>query len=118
MRKDDLVRMRHMFDAAQEALSFTKDRKRSDLDKNRMLSLSLVRLIEIIGEAASKISLECQNRYQAIPWGQIISMRNRLIHAYFDIDNDRLWDTVRADLPALIAELRKALPPESHMHTS
>jgi len=113
MRKDDTVRMRHMLDAAREASAFIQNKARQDLQHNRMLALSLVRLIEIIGEAASKVSRESQKSHPSIPWASIISMRNRLTHAYFDIDFDRLWDTIKADLPPLIAELEKDLPPPS-----
>jgi uncharacterized protein with HEPN domain len=112
MRKDDLVRLRHMLEAAREAISFAQNRTRSDLDSNKMLTLSLVKSIEIIGEAATRVTKECQQRYPEIPWPNIIAMRNRLIHAYFDIDLDRVWDTVTDDLPPLIASLETILPPE------
>jgi len=75
MRKDDTVRMQHMLDAAREAVGFTQNRERNDLHLNRMLALSLVRLIEIIGEAASKVSHEVQEHHPSIPWANIISMR-------------------------------------------
>ncbi|MBW4505501.1 MAG: DUF86 domain-containing protein [Scytonematopsis contorta HA4267-MV1] len=85
---DDLTRLKHIRDAAQEALSFTNNRTRNDLDTDRMLSLALVRLVEIIGEAGNRISEDCQVKYSKIPWRQIVGMRNRIIHAYFDIDLD------------------------------
>lgn len=83
---DDLTRLKHIRDAAQEALSFTKNRTRDDLDTDRMLSLALVRLVEIIGEAGNRVSEPCQAKYSKIPWRQIVGMRNRIIHAYFDTD--------------------------------
>ncbi|MBI5488647.1 MAG: DUF86 domain-containing protein [Deltaproteobacteria bacterium] len=107
MRPDDLVRVRHMLDAAREAVSFARDRSRADLDRDRMLTLSLVKSIEIIGEAASKVADETRHQHPAIPWAEIVGMRNRLIHAYFDIDLDRVWDTVVADLPPVAAELER-----------
>lgn len=110
MRKDDEIRLRHMKDAAQEALSFSCDRSRSDLDSDRMLEHSLVRCIEIIGEAASQVTKETQRQLPNIPWPSMVAMRNRLIHAYFDIDLDRVWDTVTDDLPPLIAALDVILP--------
>jgi uncharacterized protein with HEPN domain len=110
MPKDDMVRMQHMLDAAREAIAFAHSKTRNDLEADRMLALSLVRLIEIIGEAASKVDRENQERYASIPWASIIAMRNRLIHAYFDIDLDRLWDTIEADIPPLVSELEKILP--------
>ena len=112
MPKNDVVRLRHMLGAATEALSFARGYTRSELDRNRMLTLSLVKSIEIIGEAAANVSAETRGRYSEIPWLSIIGIRNRLIHAYFDINLDRVWDTVTEDLPPLIAALEKIIPPE------
>lgn len=102
-----------MLESAREAVSFSHGRTRLDLNHDRMLTLSLVKCIEIIGEAAAKVSPEAKVRYTTIPWTDIISMRNRLIHAYFDIDLDRVWDTITDDLPPLIEELEKIFPPEA-----
>lgn len=107
MRKDDFIRMCHMFDAAREVISFARDRTRKDLNDNRMLVLSIVKSVEIIGEAASKVTSECRDEHPEIPLADIIAMRNRLIHVYFDIDLDRVWDTVTDDLPPLIDSLEK-----------
>lgn len=75
-----------------------------------MLALSLVRLLEIIGEAASGVSDGYRAKHPAIPWKKMIGLRNRLIHGYYDIDQDIIWDTVRGDLPPLIAMLEKLAP--------
>jgi len=109
MRKDDRVRLRHMLDAAREALTFTQGRTRRDLNEDRMLVLSLVKEIEIIGEAANQISEATRERLPKIPWADIIGMRNRLVHAYFDINLDILWQTVQEDLPSLISTLTAVL---------
>ena len=74
---------------------------------DRTLVLALVQCIAIIGEAASRITADFQQRYPQVPWADIIAMRNRLIHAYFDVNLDILWETVSEDLPALIAALEK-----------
>jgi uncharacterized protein with HEPN domain len=109
MQKDDRIRLQHMLDAANEALSFIQGKIRADLDKERMLVLSLIRELEIIGEAASKVSPETRSQTGAVPWQDITGMRNRLIHAYFDVDLDTVWSTVTKDLPVLKAELQKIL---------
>ncbi len=109
MQKTDTVRLRHMLDAAREALAFAQGRRRSDLDKDRMLVLALVKSIEIIGEAASKVSPETCSAVPGLPWSSIVGMCNRLIHAYFDIDLDRVWDTIIDDLPPLVTELERNL---------
>ena len=110
MNGHDLVRLRHMLDAAREAISFVENKARTDLDRDRQLTLAILKLIEIIGEAASKVTEQSRQKHPEIAWPMIIGMRNRLIHAYFDIDLDRVWDTVTEDLPPLITQLEQILP--------
>ncbi len=110
MRKiDDLTRLKHIRDSAKEALFFVKNRTREDLDIDRMLSLALVRLIEIMGEAANNVSEPCQVKYSKIPWRQIIGMINRIVHAYFDVDLDIVWQVTTQDLSSLLIEVEKAI---------
>jgi uncharacterized protein with HEPN domain len=106
---DDLTRLKHIRDSAEEALSFVNNRTREDLDRDRMLSLALVRLIEIMGEAANHVSESCQAKYFQIPWRQIVGMRNRIIHAYFDVDLDIIWQVITQDLGSLLSEVQKAI---------
>jgi uncharacterized protein with HEPN domain len=106
----DWIRLRHMLDAAHLALSFVEGETRDGLDADPKLKFALVRVLEIIGEAASKVSLECRDQYPQIPWPLIVGMRNRLIHAYFDVNLDQVWDTVTGDLPSLAEALQKILP--------
>ncbi len=112
MRQDDDARLRHMLDAAMDAAGFADGRTRADLDSDRMLVLAIVKCIEIIGEAASKVSAAGRERAASLPWADIIAMRHRLIHAYYDVDLDVVWNTVAVDLPALIGGLRDAFRQE------
>ena len=112
MLKNDRIRLRHMIDAAKEAISFAEGLTRADLDADRKTTLSIVKGVEMIGEAASKVSEECRDTFPHIPWPDIVAMRNRLVHVYFDINLDRVWETITDDLPELIAELEKALRSE------
>lgn len=105
----DLVRLRHMLDAAEDAVRFSAGRRRGDIEQDRMLVLSLVKCLEIIGEAANRVS-EATRDQVPLPWTDIIGMRNRLIHAYYDVDHDRVWDTISTDLPEIIDSLRQFLP--------
>ena len=98
-----------MLDAAREALSFVADRERRDLDADRMLVLALVKSIEIIGEAGARVSDEGRDAAPGVPWPEIVAMRNRLVHVYFDVNLDVVWETVRQDLPPLVAALQGAL---------
>ena len=107
MQKPDAIRVRHMLDACREAIGFTKGKSRSDLDKDRMLVLSLVKEVEIIGEAAAKITPETKSRHPEIPWQDMALMRNRLIHVYFDVDLEVVWETIQKDLPDLERKLAK-----------
>ena len=113
MLKADIIRLRHMLDSAIEAESFIKNKKRRDLDNDRKLELALVKCVEIIGEAASSVSKESRDIFPQIPWSDIIGMRNRLIHAYFEINLDILWKTLTDDLPPLIDEIKKIIPSET-----
>ena len=105
MRKDDTIRLSHMLEAAHEAIEFMQDRTRFDLNLDRMLVLALVKAIEIIGEAAYQVSQDTRAQLKGIPWEDIVGMRHRLVHAYFDINLDILWRTVQDDLPPMITEL-------------
>jgi len=102
---DDQIRVRHMLEAAREAKIFVQGKKREDLDDDRLLVLGVIKAVEIIGEAASKVSKEYQAAHAQIPWSAIIAMRNILIHVYFGIDLNEVWSTVQNDLPPLIVEL-------------
>jgi uncharacterized protein with HEPN domain len=109
INREDRVRLQHMLDAALEIQQYVQSSTRKDLDKDRKLVHSLVRLFEIVGEAASQVSEEVREGIPEIPWTVIISMRNRLIHAYFSINLDIVWLTSTEDIPSLIEELKKIL---------
>ena len=113
MRKDDEIRFRHMLDAAHEVVYFARGRTRDDLDNDRQLVLALVKAIEIVGEAATQITESTRLRLSEIPWQRIIGMRNRLVHANFDMNLDIVWKTVQEDMPGLISLLDSAISPES-----
>ena len=107
---EDLVRLRHMLEAARQAVTIVNGRARADLDSDELLSLALARLLEILGEAASKVSREFRAKHSDMPWVQMIGARNRLIHGYFDVDADIVWNIVTDDLPPLLAELESLVP--------
>ena len=112
-RHDDRISMQHMLDHAREACAMAHGRQRSDLDANRMLQLALTHLVEIIGEAASRVSMPTRESHREIPWPDIVGMRSHLIHGYDVVDLNLLWDTVEADLPPLIAQLEAILEEET-----
>jgi uncharacterized protein with HEPN domain len=109
MPSSDQVRLRHMLDAASEALEFSQNRSREDLERDRMLCLSLVHLLEIVGEAARGVSAEFRAIHSEIPWRSMAGMRDRLVHGYFDVNLDVVWQTMQQDLPPLVEQLRACL---------
>ena len=109
MLKPDIVRLQHMVDAASEALSFIADKSKNELESDRTLALALVKSIETFGEAANKVSRELRSQCSEIPWADIIAMRNRLIHSYFDVNLDIVWQTVTEELPLVVTQIQKLL---------
>ena len=109
MPKDDRILLRHMLDAARKARDFIRGRSRADLDSDEMLSLAVIRLLEVIGEAARNLSQDIRDSHPEIAWKQIAGTRDRLIHGYFDVDLDIVWAILTQDLPPLITELEKIL---------
>lgn len=100
-----------MLDAARKAIGHIEGRGRADLDKDELLALALVRLLEIIGEAAKGVPDHVRRNHPEIPWKAIAGMRDRLIHGYFDVDLDVVWAILTEDLPATVAKLERIVPP-------
>ncbi len=98
-----------MVDAAREAMAYAASRTRNDLDQDTMLARALVNCLAVVGEAAARLTPEARARDESMPWAQLVGMRNRLIHAYFDIDQDEVWRTVTEDLPVLGSHLQAML---------
>jgi uncharacterized protein with HEPN domain len=106
---DDRVSLTDMLSHSREAAELLGDLSLKDLGQNRVIQLALTRLVEIVGEAANRVSPEARQRNRGIPWSQIIGMRNRLVHGYDVVDLDLLRRTVKEDLPPLIASLQEVL---------
>jgi uncharacterized protein with HEPN domain len=98
-----------MRESATLALEMASGRTREELSRDPMLAMALARCLEILGEAASRLSEEARLRFPDLPCAQMVSMRNHLIHAYFDVDLDIVWTTVVDDLPTLLPPLDSAL---------
>ena len=108
-RRDYAVTLGHMRDHAREAICLTQGRSRGDLEDDRLLTLALTRLVEIVGEAAGRVPSSERRKYPGIDWPRIIGMRNRLIHEYDDVDLAILRRTVKEDLPELVTRIEKIL---------
>ena len=109
MRREDRTRIEDMIVAAEKVQRFVAGRQRQDLDTDDMLQFACVRGIEIIGEAAANVSAETRDAHPAIQWRSMVGMRNRIVHAYANIDLDVVWKTATEELPVLLEQLR-AIP--------
>ena len=105
-KRDDRVSLVDMLNHAEEAVVLSSETSLNDLVADRVMQLALQKLVEIVGEAANRVSEETQQYYQEIPWPQIIGMRNRLVHGYDDVNLDILWKIIQNDLPPLIEQLK------------
>ena len=113
MRRDDASYLLDMVAAARDAVAFADGLSFAEFGRDRRSQLAILKAVEIVGEAASRLSLETREAYPGIPWREATGMRNRLVHAYFDVDLQVVWDTVQDDLPILITQLEPLVSPEN-----
>jgi uncharacterized protein with HEPN domain len=108
-QRGDRIRLQHMLDAAREAFGFAWGKTRDALRSDRMFAFSSLYLLLTVGEAAARVSAETRARYPAIPWVEVVGMRNHLVHGYDQIEYDTVWRALTEDLPPLVAELERIL---------
>ncbi|MEZ6233517.1 MAG: HepT-like ribonuclease domain-containing protein [Phycisphaerales bacterium] len=108
-RFDDQTRLRHMLEAARQAISFLPGRSRVDLDTDHMLRRALKDCIPEIGEAAYHVTDEGRASVPDLPWEKMVGMRHILVHAYFELDNDAIWKVASTELEVLRDTLIEAM---------
>lgn len=109
MKKDDTVYLQHILDAIRRIESYTRGVTKEKYMQDGLLQDGVVRQLEIIGEASNKISEEFKEKHSVIPWGQIIGLRNKIVHAYFDINLEVTWDIAEEDIPELKTQIERIL---------
>ncbi len=109
MKKDDRVYLQHILDAIHRIETYTNGVSKEKYMQDGLLQDGVVHQLEIIGEASTNLSEEFRERYSEIPWGQIIGLRNRIVHAYFDINLEITWDIVQGDIPELKQQVERIL---------
>ncbi len=107
-KRDTAITLRQMLDFAKEVRELCGGRSRGDLNRDRLLELGVTKLVEMIGEAASRVPIGERQKYSGIQWPQIVAMRNRLVHGYDVVDLDIVWTVVTTEIPLLIAALESA----------
>jgi len=111
MFKDDRVYLEHMLEISQKAVKALGNKKRQEYDNDEILLMALAHFIQVIGEAARRVSQPFQDAHPEIPWRQAIGMRHRIVHDYMNVDEDVVWEVVTCDLPTLISALEKIVSP-------
>jgi len=110
MPKDDWVYLGHMLDMSKKAVALTDGIEHPQYDQDEALRLALTHLIQTIGEAAQRVSVEFRSMYPQIPWREMVGMRNRIVHDYLSVDEDVIWEVVKQDLPTLVDLLESVIP--------
>ncbi|MGB9758453.1 MAG: DUF86 domain-containing protein [Thermoproteota archaeon] len=106
MKKDDLVYLNHILDAISKIEVYTRDITYEQFMSNSLIQDGVVRQLEIIGEATKRLSNNIKEKHPEIPWKDIAGMRDKLIHEYFGVDLDAVWDTIKKDIPDLKTKLQ------------
>jgi|SRR3972149_2450484 len=111
MQKDNLVYIKHIRDSIYKIEDFTSGLSKGDFlsEENQVVQSGVVRELEVIGEATSKISSEYIQSHKDVPWRDMIDTRNKVIHDYLSIDYDLIWDIIQKDLPNLKLQIEKLL---------
>ena len=112
MPKDDLLGLVQMLDTERKAAGKVQGIGREDYDSDENLRLALAHLVQVIGEAARRVSIETCTAHPEIPWREIVGMRHKTVHDYMIVDEDVVWEVVSTDLPPLITALEKIVPPD------
>lgn len=110
MQRDDSVYVGHMLDMARKAAEKVKGLGRKDYEEDENLRLALAHLVQVIGEAARRVSAETRAAHPEIPWVDIIGMRSKIVHDYMNVDEDIVWEVATRDLPALAQALERLAP--------
>ena len=112
MQRDDMAYLLDMLLAARDAVSHASELTQEQFERTRLHQDALFKALEVVGEAAGQVTAQTRHAHPEIPWLQIIGMRNRLVHAYFEVDLSKVWATAQDDIPRLIALLEPLVPPE------
>lgn len=113
-KRNELVYVGHMYDMARKVSVRFEGRTREEFDANEDLQIVTLHLIQTMGEAAGRVSEEFRSRHPQVPWGEIVAMRNRLVHDYLHVDLTVVWEVATQHINPLIEQLAAILGPEAN----
>lgn len=113
MKKNEGVYLHHILDAITAIENYLTGIPKDKFKSTPLLQDGVLRQLEIIGEAASKLSEEFRASHTTIPWSEIIGLRNRVIHAYFNVSLDIIWEITQNDLKSLLKDIAIIISPET-----
>ena len=113
MKKEPLIFIEHISESIERIESYAKNLTKEKLTKNVKIQDAKIRRIEIIGEAAKNLPGDFRNKYRLVEWNDIIRTRDKIIHHYFGVDLDIVWDIVKKDLPDLKNKIKSILEEKS-----
>jgi uncharacterized protein with HEPN domain len=108
-KRNDAVYLQHLLDAVERIEQYTAGMTEQQFLQNTLVQDAVVRQLEIIGEASRNLSDELRQKHSQVPWTKIVGMRNRIVHAYFDVDLTIVWEVIQRDLPDLKAQVHLIL---------
>ncbi|PIV70402.1 MAG: hypothetical protein COS08_00390 [Euryarchaeota archaeon CG01_land_8_20_14_3_00_38_12] len=112
MKKEDFAYLKHILDSIYRIEDYIQEIEYEDFMDNHLLQDGVIRQLEIIGEATKMLSREIKEKYPNISWKDMAGMRDKLIHGYFGVDLDAVWDTAKKDVPRLRNEIEKIMENE------
>ncbi len=112
MKKDSIIFISHIIESINLIEEFSKGLTKEKLADNKLKQSAIIRQIEIIGEAAKNLPKEFTEKHQDIPWKDIVGMRDKIIHQYFDIDINIVWDVLEVNLPEIKTKIQRILKDE------
>jgi len=101
MLRDDKVFLSHIRDSCSEAMEILGSSSLEEMTSNKMQRYALLKLLEVIGEAAMNVTDDFKREHAEVPWSKMVGLRNRLVHGYMDVDHSIVYETVKRDIPAL-----------------
>jgi uncharacterized protein with HEPN domain len=109
--RSDLALLLDMYSAARKIQRFTHQMTRPDFDQHELVQIAVLYELQIIGEAARMVTQAYKTQHPEIAWNAIQGMRNRLVHEYFDVNLNLVWNTVQENIPLLVDQLQPLIPP-------